>query len=653
VTGTPVPTGPAAEQPVARVAVDVPLPHLDRLFDYLVPSSMAEAARPGCRVRVRFSGRLTSGYLVERAATSDHDGSLAFLRRVVSPEPVLSAEIAWLARAVADRYGGTMADVLRLAIPPRHAATEKGSAWPADSAPGAGHDIGGWARYPAGPAFLAAVAAGRAPRAVWSALPGQDWPAEIARAAAAAAGAGRGVVIVVPDTRDLALVDAALTMALGPGAHVSMAASLGPAERYRRWLAVRRGQVRVAAGTRSAMFAPVADLGLVVIWDDGDDLHNEPRAPYPHARDVLLLRAHHGGAAALVGGFTRTAEAAQLLETGWAKQLAADRATVRRYAPLVRAACDDADMRGDVAGRTARLPALAVRTAQAALSTGPVLFQVPRRGYLAAVACQRCRVPRRCGACGGPVALPGRDLPPRCGWCATLADLVCPKCGATEVRALVTGSRRTAEELSRAFPGVPVRVSSGASVLADVPPDPAVVVATPGAEPPAQGGYAAAVLLDGWALLGRASSRAGEEALRRWMNAAALVRPRPHGGTVVVLAEPGVPAVQALIRWDAAAYSERELAERAELRFPPAVRMAALTGPRPALRDLFADAVLPDGAEIVGPVASGEGDVRYLVRAPTEAGGELAISLRAALARRSARKEPGNIRLRLDPAELI
>jgi primosomal protein N' (replication factor Y) (superfamily II helicase) len=653
VTGTPVPISPAAEQPVARVAVDVPLPHLDRLFDYLVPSALADAALPGCRVRVRFSGRLTSGYLVERAATSDHEGTLAFLRRVVSPEPVLSAEIAWLARAVADRYGGTMADVLRLAIPPRHAAAEKGGAWPAGSVSGGVQDIGGWARYRAGQAFLAAVAAGRAPHAVWSALPGQDWPAEIARAATAAASADRGVVIVVPDARDLALVDAALTLALGPGAHVSMAASLGPAERYRRWLAVRRGQVRVAAGTRSAMFAPVADLGLVVIWDDGDDLHNEPRAPYPHARDVLLLRAHHSGAAALVGGFARTAEATQLLETGWAKQLAADRATVRRHAPLVRAASDDAETPGDAAGRKARLPAPAVRTAQVALSTGPVLFQVPRRGYLAAVACQRCRAPRRCDACGGPVTLPGRDLPPQCAWCATPAAVACPNCGATEVRALVTGSRRTAEELSRAFPGVPVRVSSGASVLADVPPDPAVVVATPGAEPVTKGGYAAAILLDGWALLGRASSRAGEEALRRWMNAAALVRPGPDGGNVVVLAEPGVPAVQALIRWDAAGYSERDLAERTELGFPPAVRMAELTGPPPALRDLIADAALPDGAEVVGPVASSNGDVRYLVRAPTEAGGELAVSLRAALARRTARKEPGAIRLRLDPAELI
>ena len=119
----------AAERlPVARVAVDVSLPHLDRPFDYLVPERMADTARPGCRVRVRFAGQLTGGYLLSREAASEHPGRLAFLERVVSPEPVLTAEIAGLARAVADRYAGTLADVLRLAIPPRHAAAEAAEA---------------------------------------------------------------------------------------------------------------------------------------------------------------------------------------------------------------------------------------------------------------------------------------------------------------------------------------------------------------------------------------------------------------------------------------------------------------------------------------------------------------------------------------------
>ena len=697
---------PAPELPVARIAVDVPLAHLDRPFDYLVPERLSAAAVPGCRVRVRFAGQLTGGYLLERAAASKHPGRLAYLERVVSPEPVLSPEIAALAREVADRCAGTLADVLRLAIPPRHAGAEAAGGPLAGAAGGRqpsgtgdGQPLGPpsrpapgpWGRYPAGRAFLAALAEGRAPRAVWSALPGPFWPEEIATAAAAAGSAGRGTLIVVPDAKDLSLIDGALARMLGPGRHTCLSAGLGPAERYRRWLSVARGTVRVVAGTRAAMFAPVHDLGLVVIWDDGDDLHAEPRAPYPHAREVLALRAHRAGAGALIGGFARTAEAARLIGTGWAAAITADRPTVRGCAPQVRAAGADAELARDEAARSARMPSLALRMARAGLAHGPVLVQVPRRGYVTAVACENCRAPARCPACAGPLALEGDGGPARCRWCGR-ADpgWRCPACGDPRLRALVTGAGRTAEELGNAFPGTPVVVSGGASVAELVPRAPALVVATPGAEPRADGGYAAAVLLDGWALLGRPSLRAAEEALRRWLNAAALVRPGASGGAVTVVAEAALPAVQALIRWDPVTHADRELAEREALRFPPAVRMAALSGPGRAVAELLAAAVLPPEADVLGPIpldgagpgpdeqerpvkpevaagadednefigkqgADGVPDqqVRVLVRVPRSASMPLAAALQAAQGVRSARKDAGAVRVQLDPAELI
>ena len=672
--------------PVARVAVDISLAHLDRPFDYLVPARLDAEAVPGCRVRVRFAGQLVDGYLLERTETSEHQGRLARLERVISPEPVLTPEIFDLARAVADRYAGTLADVLRLAIPPRHATAERevaaereapaaGTARapaPAEPAP-APPDPGSWSRYPAGAAFLAGLAEGRPVRAAWSALPGPEWPTEIAVAAATAAAAttpaaGRGVLIVVPDARDLDRVDAALTET-GLD-HVCLTADLGPAERYRRWLAVRRGLVRVVAGTRAAMFAPVAGLGLVVLWDDGDDLHAEPRAPYPNAREVLALRAHRTGAAALIGGFARTAELTQLVAGGWARPLVGSAEALRQAAPRVRAAPDEAELARDAAAMTARLPSLALRTAREALTggargglaPGPVLVQVPRRGYLAAVACARCRAQARCATCAGPLEISGSHSTPGCRWCGALAaDWTCARCGSGQLRALVTGAARTAEELGRAFPGVPVRTSGGQHVLASVPAEPALVIATPGAEPVAPDGYAAALLLDGWALLGRPSLRAGEEALRRWLNAAALVRP---GGSVVVLAEATLPAVQALIRWDPVTFSERELAERAELGFPPAVRMASVTGPADAVADFVgvlssSGDGLPARAEVLGPVpvdagpgVSAETRERALIRIGRGDGLELARALHAVQATRSARKDGGAIRVQLDPAEV-
>jgi primosomal protein N' (replication factor Y) (superfamily II helicase) len=661
--GRPEPQ-PAATLPVARVAVEISLPNLDRPFEYLVPEALDELAVPGCRVRVRFAGRLTGGFLLERTETSEHEGKLGFLQRVPSAEVVLTPEIAGLARAVADRYGGTLADVLRLAIPPRHAGAE---AAPSRPAPGGSATVDAeeadWQRYENGESFLAALADGRSPRAVWSALPGPAWPEEIARSVAAVVASSRGVVIVVPDARDLTRVDAALSGCLGPGRHVVLSADLGPAERYRRWLAAARGEVAVVAGLRSAAFAPVSRLGLVVLWDEGDDLLAEPRAPYPHAREVLVLRAHRAGAAVMMGGFARTAEAQLLLAAGWARQLAATRAVVRQAAPKIVAAGDDPELRRDEAARSARLPSLALRTTREAIASGPVLVQVPRQGYLAAVGCERCRTPARCAACGGPAELPGPDLPLRCGWCGSPVDQACVRCGHSGLRALVTGAARTAEELRRAFREVPVLTSGGNSVLASVGDDAAIVVATPGAEPVAASGYSAAVLLDGWALLGRASLRAAEEALRRWMNAAALVRPASVGGTVVVVADQGLPAVQALIRWDPATFASRELAARDELRFPPAARMAALTGAAQAVQAVLDTASLPAGAEILGPVpvpvpshrdGQQEDDiVRYLVRVPRSAGGQLAAALHAAQADRTARKEAGLLRVQLDPAALV
>src|SRR4051812_15142768 len=115
---------PAERLPVARVCVDVPLPHLDRPFDYLVQAADDEAAQPGVRVKVRFAGQLVNGWLLERAESSGHEGRLAYLDKIISPERVLDPEVARLARAVADRYAGNLSDVLRLAIPPRHARVE-------------------------------------------------------------------------------------------------------------------------------------------------------------------------------------------------------------------------------------------------------------------------------------------------------------------------------------------------------------------------------------------------------------------------------------------------------------------------------------------------------------------------------------------------
>ena len=679
----------AAELPVARVLVDVPLAHLDKPFDYLVPEALDSRVRTGSRVKVRFAGQDVDGFVLERVAASEHDGRLAPLRRAVSPEPVLTPEVARLCAAVAERYAGTRSDVVRLAVPPRHAATEK-AAPPGgrEDPPAAGGNgrrpVAGtaWGRYRGGEELLASLgtAGGVAPgpRVVWTALPGEAWATRLAEAAAATAAAGRGALVCVPDRRDLAALDAALHEVLGDGRHVVLSAELGPAARYAAFLAVSRGHVRIVAGTRAAAFAPVQDLGLVAVWDDGDDLHAEPRAPYPHVREVLLLRAQQTGCAVLLAAHARSVEAAALVSSGWARELVAERPVVRSQAPQVRIpGASDRDLERDPATRSARLPGAVHEVVREALQEGPVLVQAPRAGYVPVLTCERCRHPVRCHHCAGPLRLTGPGAPASCGWCgrsgpdATGADSwTCPECLHDGFRAPVVGERRTAEELGRAFPRVPVRRSSGDRVLDEVDARPALVVATPGAEPRVPGGYAAAVLLDTWLVLGRPDLRAAEEAFRRWVNAAALVRPAARGGRVVAVGDPAHPALQALVRWDPAGLAEREAAERASAHLPPASRVAVLTGARDAVASAAAALDLPPGAEVLGPVPLSdraprppgaaadpqgalleEEQVRLVVRVPRRAGPDLSRVLRRMQGVRSARKLPP-VRVQVDPLEL-
>jgi primosomal protein N' (replication factor Y) len=650
----------APARPVARVLVDVPLAHLDRPFDYLVPAKLHETVVPGARVKVRFAGQDVDGFVVDRVDHTDHEGRLAPIRRSVSAEPVLSGPVARLSELVAARYAGTRSDVLRLAIPSRHATVEK---QPSPPAPTAAPDVAAarrtWAAYAGGAALVDRLAAGESPRAVWTSLPG-DWPTTLAQATAATVASGRGALLCVPDHRDVTRVDAALTRVLGEGHHVVLTADAGPAARYRSFLAVSRGAVRVVLGTRAAAFAPVHDLGLVAVWDDGDDLHAEPRAPYLHVRDVLLMRAHEEGAAALVGGFARTVEAEYLLRTSWAVEVAPERSTLRAATPQVAiTGATDVELERDPRARSSRLPRTAYDALRVGLAHGPVLVQTPRHGYATALACDTCRTPARCPVCSGPLQLSAAHQPPSCRWCGVEQPAwACATCGERGLRAPVVGERRTAEELGRAFPSTPVRTSGADRVLAEVPATPALVVATPGAEPVAEGGYSCVVLLDTWLTLARSDLRTSEEALRRWLAAAALARPAQEGGRVVAVGDPSDPALQALLRWDPAGFAHRELDARQSAHLPPASRLATLTGAEADLTEALSALRLPAGAEVLGPVplahndATAAADVRrVVVRVPRAAGAVLSRALVEMQGVRDARKLP-TVRVQVDPMSL-
>ena len=222
---------PAAVDPVARVLVDVPLAHLDRPFDYAVPAAMADAAVPGARVKVRFAGQDVDGFVVERAA-GDRP------RR-----PARAAAPGGQRRAGARARRSPRSRPTSPSATPAPAPTCSG--WPcppgtppprSEPSPPAGavaarpgRRRGRLGRAPARRRRSSRhLAEGGSPRAVWAAAPGTDWPLLVAHAVAAAYASGRGALVCVPDGKDVARVDAALTAVLGAGHHVALTADAGP-----------------------------------------------------------------------------------------------------------------------------------------------------------------------------------------------------------------------------------------------------------------------------------------------------------------------------------------------------------------------------------------------------------------------------------------
>ena len=351
------------------------------------------------------------------------------------------------------------------------------------------------------------------------------------------------------------------------------------------------------------------------------------------------------------------------MEQGWAEELSAPR-SLRRAAVARVHAPNATRLEAEGSSGIARIPSLAHRAVRDALADGPVLVQVSRSGYAPVVACRRCGQAARCPHCGGPLAMETAGVT-TCRWCARgLAGWLCPACGGDQVRMRGSGSARTGEELGRAFPGTPVAISGAREshgVIESVDASPRLVVATPGAEPVADGGYCAVLLLDGALLSARPELGAGAEALRRWTNAVVLAR---ADARVILLGGPDPSAAQALVRWDHAGYAREDLLERVDLHLPPAWRTARLDGSWDGVEALLAQAQ-SENFETLGPAPTpvagtaqqdrsapgGGSTARALIRVPADRGRELAIMLRVRQRERSAHREE-TVRVELDPTVL-
>jgi primosomal protein N' (replication factor Y) (superfamily II helicase) len=632
---------------IARVVLDVRLPQLDRLLDYAVPQGMD--LTPGVRVRVPLGsgGRLQAGWVVDITAQTEFVGSLAEVAEVVSPVRVLTAGLWQLARTVADRQAGAAADILRLAIAPRAVRVENQWLAQEHNPPTAPPEIppipgsyseADWEKIlvPGGKTALT-LPGGVTPTSVAEDVPrGHD---VLARLATTLLAQGESAIVCVPDWRDRKLILRALGEYLSPEQIVEWSADHTPSERYRNYLRCLEGNALVVVGARHAVYAPVSPLGALVVLNESDTSHQEPLAPYPHTRDIALTRQQQSQCRLVFADWSPSVDLIRLIDLHYLDQVQPR----RDHRPaIIPTALTTASTQPPSPGR---IPSLAHRGVSEALKDGPVLVQVFRAGFAPALACEGCGEIKRCDRCGGPLRAPHAGSVGACSWCGKPAiRRPCTYCQQTGVRPMGHGVERTVAELGKAFPRVPVVHSDGEHPVLDVSPRPALVVATRGSEPVAQGGYRAVLLLDGDRMLQRVSVGAAEETFRGWEWAASLASPNAP----IYLTDVEGPAVHAFVAGATAEALRGELAERRALRLPPAIRVASVSGPGDVVRAVVAECeTLAAGIDSLGPVSVGPGRVRSILRFGYQEGGAVAKLLRAAVIERSLGRSNASNRLRV------
>ena len=641
--------GVTPSRTITRVVLDVRLPQLDRLLDYEVPEGMEIA--PGVRVRVPLGsgGRLQAGWVAEMSTQTDFVGTLAQVAEVVSPVRVLTGELWELARSVADRQAGAAADILRLAISPRAVRVE--NQWLASEhhAP----DVGSSPEVPAVPESYSdtdwerlLLAGGRTALTLpWGVVPTsvtEDVPRGydvLARLAATLLTRGESTILCVPDWRDRDLMLRALGEYLSADQVVEWSAEQTPSERYRNYLRCLEERPVVVVGARHCVYAPLSPLGALVVLSESDTSHQEPLAPYPHTRDVALTRQQQSQCRLVFADWSPSVDVIRLVDLHYLHPVEPRRDLRPAIIPT---ALTTASQEAPAPGR---IPSLAHRGVSEALGKGPVLVQVFRAGFAPALACEGCGEIKRCERCAGPLRAPRAGSAGECSWCGKPAiRRPCPDCQHTGIRPVGHGVERTVAELGKAFPRVPVVHSDGEHPVLDVSPRPALVVATRGSEPVAQGGYRAVLLLDGDRMLQRVSVGAAEETFRAWEWAASLA----SADAPIYLTDVEGPAVHAFVAGATAEALRRELAERRALRLPPAIRIASVSGPGDVVRAVVTECEkLAGGIDSLGPVSLGQGRVRSILRFGYQDGLTVAKFLRAAVIERSLGRSNASNRLRV------
>ncbi|MCC6349379.1 MAG: primosomal protein N' [Candidatus Eisenbacteria bacterium] len=672
------PSDAALNLPFAQVALPVPV---RQTFVYRVPEALADAAVPGAPVEVPFRGRRVRGVLVERVAKSAVE-KVAELGKVLGP-PLLSAHLLELASWVADYYLAPAGEVVAAMLPGGHtglAGSRARKAAREDASlriPLPERVTLTAAQREAVSAVESAVAAGRFAPFLLHGVTASGKTEVYLRGARAAREAGGQTLVLVPEVALGSQIVAQFTRRFG-GRVALLHSYLGAGERRRNWELARRGAVDVVVGARSAVFAPLPAVKLIVVDEEHEPAYKQSEQLRYHGRDVAVRRAQMLGVPVVLGSATPALETLANAARGKYRRLVLPERVDRRALPVVRLA----DLRREDAGGGMLSAPLRTALAERLERGEQSLLWLNRRGHSHHVQCRGCGWTPDCPRCDITLTLHLDPPTLRCHYCdhREAAPAQCPSCRMPLLRFGGAGTQRAERELARVFPKARVlRLDldiardreAPADVLSRFARGEADVLL--GTQMIAKGLDFPRVTLVGvldadialhlpdfraaertWQLLTQVAGRAG--------------RGRTPGEVIVQSCTPEHPAIAAMLAGESAAFVKDELAMRREAGYPPFTRLVALLADGPdeseveaaanALAERARAVAEPHGITVLGPAPQAlsrlRGRHRWHLLLKGDKGGALRETAAAALA---WSEEPGRRRVRVvadvDPIEVL
>jgi primosomal protein N' (replication factor Y) len=446
------------------------------------------------------------------------------------------------------------------------------------------------------------------------------------------------VLVIAPDERDIDEICRSAEIKQLP--YLRLDSSVSRADRYENYMKAMNAENLLIVGARSSVFLPMVDLSTVIVYKESSHDHFEVRSPGWNVRDVLSLRRSIEKFDLIFTGYVPSLELSALID---AKRLTY--ITHSHRLPVKAFSSQDGSI----------LPGRIFTDIRSALTRGPVLFMIARKGYGNALLCAHCKNLAICN-CGGRLVIASKTSAPSCTVCqSTFPEWSCSWCQRNKQYVAGRGIERAGEEISRAFSGVPIILSYGDVIKDQIESRPSIVIATPGSAPKVVGGYSAVVVLEGLKFFAHPDLRAQERARELFFETAALINPK---GSVLLCIDEAHPIVSSVARWNPGAMIRRELSERLEIPLPPFVSSVVISGSAKeftslasGFRKAITDERIPTSVKVFGPIDIGKGEAKIVLYCPQQEGKALTIFLHELARKRSIAKKD-YLKIRIDPYSL-